>query len=152
MSTTVNDRTPPRGPTTPADIATHKDTIALFTYKVGVDMDGDDEHFRCEKFGAADQWFRIADRLADIGAATVGPEDTDGIRLSIGDAQTVWYVRDGRYAIVVVLPKRTTLSKSILRMSRRALRSLAAADKMDAVRNKTVADAAVARDLGSLTT
>ena len=113
--------------TTPADIAAHKDTIALFTYRVGTNSPAC--HLLFEQFGGIDQWHSIARDFADIGAATVGPNDDDGIRLSIGDAQTVWYVRDGRFALVVVLPKRTTLSKSILRMSRRALRSLAAEEK-----------------------
>lgn len=115
--------------TTPADIAAHKDTIALFTYRVGTNSPAC--HLLFEQFGSIDQWHSIARDVADIGAATVGPEDKDGVRLSINDAQTVWYVREGRFALVVVLPKRTTLSKSILRMSRRALRSLAAEEKVD---------------------
>lgn len=136
--------------TTPQDIAAHKDTIALFTFAIASACG--QPHTPMSVHGSAMQWSQIAISLADIGAATVGPEDKDGVRLSIGDAQTVWYVRDGRFALVVVLPKRSTLGKSILRMSRRALRTLAAEDKADMVRNKTVAEAAVARDLGSLTT
>jgi hypothetical protein len=123
--------------TTPADIAAHKDTIALFTF--AIESACGQPHTPVSVHGTAVVWSQIAISLADIGAATVGPEDRDGVRLSIGDAQTVWYVREGRFAIVVVLPKRSTLGKSVLRMCRRALRSLAAEETAERIGEQATA-------------
>lgn len=138
----------PRGcnkATTVADIAGHKDTVAVFAYAV----DGLGAHFMAEAHGHKWQWAGIAGNLADIARAA-GDSDGEPIRLNVGDAQTVWYIRDKGFAVVVVLAKGSTLGKSILRMSRRALKAMAAAEDLETVKARTVADLAVARDLGSI--
>lgn len=131
--------------TTVADIAAHKDAIAVFAFTVG----HLGSHLVAESHGSVVLWRSIAVNLATIAAdIELGGAP---LRLNIGDAQTVWYIRDESFAVVVVLAKGSTLGKSVLRMARRSLKTMAAADKMHAVRSKIVADAAVARDIGGLT-
>jgi hypothetical protein len=128
--------------TTVADIAAHKDAIAVFAFTVGPFG----SHACAEQHGHAEQWSAIALNLSLIGAQVAGESDDRPIRLNLGDAQTAWYVRDGAFAVVVVLAKGSTLGKSVLRMARRSLKTMAAGDKMKAVHGKVIADAAVVRD------
>jgi hypothetical protein len=128
--------------TTVADIAAHKDAIAVFAFTVGPFG----SHVVAEAHGHREQWSVIAMNLTCIAVQAAGDHDDHPIRLNLGDAQTAWYVRDGGFAVVVVLAKGSTLGKSVLRMSRRALATMSAADKMDAVRDKIVAIAAMVRD------
>jgi hypothetical protein len=128
--------------TTVADIAAHKDAIAVFAYAVSAH----DVHFMRDAHGHKEQWSSIAEDLAHIAKQAAGECIGQPIRLNLGDAQTAWYVRDGGFAVVVVLAKGSTLGKSVLRMARRAMKTMGAADKMEAVRGKVIADSAVARD------
>lgn len=111
--------------TTVADIAAHKDAIAVFAFTVG----HLGSHLVAESHGAVVLWRAIAVNLASIGADI--ELDSNPIRLNIGDAQTAWYVRDGGFAVVVVLAKGSTLGKSILRMARREMRTMGADSKAE---------------------
>lgn len=126
--------------TTVADIAAHKDAIAVFAFTVG----HIGSHLVAEAHGSVLLWRPVAVNLATIAAdIELGGAP---LRLNIGDAQTVWYVRDGSFAVIVALAKGSTLGKSVLRMARRSLKTMAAADKMGSVRGKVIADAAMVRD------
>jgi hypothetical protein len=113
--------------TTVADIAAHKDAIAVFAFTVGPFG----SHVCAEQHGHAEQWSTIAGNLAAIGAQVAGENDDHPIRLNLGDAQTAWYVRAGGFAVVVVLAKGSMLGKSVLRMARRAMKTMGADSKAE---------------------
>ena len=126
-------------PTTVADIAAHKDTIAAFGYTVS----RDGVHTLAERHGidhvATEDWTPIAAHVAAIGAESLAGEH---VRVVIGDAQVVWYVRDGRFAVVAVLVAGSPFTKSVLRMCRRALKTMAAAVVVEATREAFAASVA----------
>lgn len=142
-------RRSPNAPTTVSDIAAHKDAIAAFAYAVG----HDGTHTLVERNGItsdtniAGLWVSIAAHVAAIGGESLTGEH---VRVVIGDAQVVWYVRDGRFAVVVVILAGSPFIKSVLRMSRRALRTMQAADEVEHAQHRAVAAVAVARDLGAI--
>ena len=104
--------------TTVAGIAAEGRAIAVFAYAVD-DANG---HTLAEAHGAVDMWRTIADHVAGIGAECVLG---DRVRVVIGDAQTAWYVRRDRFAIVAVAPSASAFTKSVVRMSRQALATMA---------------------------
>lgn len=147
----MNAETKPRrrganSPLTVADIAAHADAIAAFAYAVG----HDGSHTEVRRAGApglANTWAKIAMLIAGIGGeATIG----DRVRVIIGDAQAAVYLRQGRHAVVAIIVAGSDFTKSVLRMCRDVLRTLAAADEVENAQNKAIAAAAVARDLGAI--
>ena len=128
-------------PTAVADIAAHKDTIAAFSYAVDHDGAHTLAERRCVNHLVAEAWTPIAAHVAAIGAESLAGEH---VRVVIGDAQVVWYVRDGRFAVVVVLVAGSPFTKSVLRMCRRALKTMAAAVVVETTREAFAASVAAA--------
>lgn len=105
-----------------------------------------------EHAGATEEWRSVL-LAAEEFATRIGLRDAD-VQMVVNDAQRVRVAKQGRDVIVIVHTSNCKATKSMPRTLQRVFADVArqrlGAEGLDMVRNKVVADAAVARDLGSI--